>query len=314
MKITSQMSRLVALAGSILTLVQIFLIANKQDGICLNDGCKVVDSLTAVPPVFINIGGFLFFQAVFWGLWLARSNSKWQVNVNILLLAGLAAEGVLVAFQHLVAQTFCSYCLIIFSLILLLNILAGMRQLFSGAAVFFAVLVCFMSLQFGGGGSPLAHLDSGTFATLAGNEEENRYLFFSSTCKYCEQVIESLEKGSDCKVSFNPLDRITNFPLDKAVKREGYTPETNIKIMKALGLQQIPVLLITKAAGFEVITGSGKIQQYFDEKCLGLADQTYSGSTQGTSQAPGLDFLPLQDGSCAVTTDCDDQGNPLPPQ
>lgn len=314
MKITLHMSRLVALAGSILTLVQIFFIANNQDGICLNDGCKVVDSLTAVPPIYFNIGGFLFFQAVFWGLWLVRSNSKWQVNVNILLLAGLAAEGVLVSFQHLVAQTFCSYCLIIFSLILLLNILAGIRQLFTGAAVFFAVLACFMSLQFGGGRAPFLQLDSGTFAALAGDEEEKRYLFFSSTCKYCEQVIESLEKGSNCGVRFNPLDRIDNFPLEAAVRKEDYSPETNIKIMKALGLEQVPVLLITKAAGFEVITGSGKIQQHFDEKCLAPVEAPNSGSTQGTSQSPGLDFLPLQDGSCSVTTDCDDQGNPLPPQ
>lgn len=314
-------SRIVALAGSILTLAQILFLASDQEGICLNDGCKVVDSLTTVPPIFFNIGGFVFFQAVFWGLWMAKKNENRLYYVKMILLAGLAAEGVLVSFQQLIAQTFCSYCLIIFSLVLLLNILAGMRQLLTGAAVFFAVVVGFMSLQFAGANSsPLEKIDSGTFAQLPGTEEERRYLFFSSTCKYCEKIIESMDGNSSCGIRFNPLDEITDFALEEAERREVYQPTANRKILQSMGVDQVPVLLVVSPGSLQMLTGSTTIQQYLDKNCFDQKNSTPEKNTQsaatsgfssdgvsgGGSGISGFDFLPPQDDACSVSVDCED--------
>lgn len=307
-----KISRVIALAGSIVTLIQIFLIAGKHDGICLNDGCKVVDSLTTVDPIIINLGGFLFFQAVFWGLWVVRKDNSKQYLVHALLLAGLAAEGVLVSFQHYIAETFCSYCLIIFSLIFLLNIVAGIRHLVAGASVFIAVVLGFSSLQFGGGGDIFEKLDSGTYAKLGDAGEEKNFLFFSSSCHYCEEVIASLDGKSSCSVSFNPLDTIAVFPLKQVEISDEYRVSVNKKVLSALGIEQIPTLLIVQQGERRVLTGAGKIQQYLADQCIPELTATESESEKPIGQssnvyspAGGLDLLPPLDDGCSVATDCD---------
>jgi hypothetical protein len=302
-----KLSRFVALLGSIITLVQIFLLANEKEGICLNSGCQVVDSLTTIPPIFLSVGGFFFFQAIFWGIWIAGKAGRSMRVVNVLLLAALAAEGVLLSFQHVVAQTFCSYCLIILSLVLLLNVLAGIRHALSGAVIFAAVLLGFGVLRFSGSPQPLENLDAGTYAVLAGPEQEKKYLFFSSTCKYCEQVIDSLKEGSDCGIRFNPIDEIREFALEEAEKQEVYDPAVNRALLQSFGLDQIPVLLVRGASGFQVIQGGGPIQHYLDERCLVKQEEPESNGTTGFSPSSSLDFLPSpQDEACSVDVECED--------
>jgi hypothetical protein len=307
---TMHISRLVALGGSVLTLVQAILLANESDGICFNSGCAIVDSLTRVPPIFFNIGGFVFFQAVFWGIWLARERRQRLWFVNILLSAGLAAEGVLICFQHLVAQVFCSYCLIIFSLVLLLNILGGWRQIVTASVVFGAVVVGFFSLQFSGArGDILKELDEGSFAVVAGQAgRQKNYLFFSSTCKYCEKVIESLQEENTCAVSFNPVDTISRFSLDKAQRAGRYDTEVNRRFLQSIGIDQIPVLLSMTETGFQVLRGEVAIKEYLQKTCFGAQSATGPAEVIGTSPATGFDFIlpPGQDEGCSVYSDCED--------
>ncbi len=301
-----------ALLGSIFTLAQIFLLATDREGICLNDGCEIVDSLTVVPPLYINIAGFFFFQLVFWGIWIAKKDQKYLQYVNLILLAGIAAEGVLVAFQQIIAKTFCSYCLIILGFIVVLNILAGVSQTLRGATVFAAVLIGFFSLQFESNPeNPMYGLDNGTFALVEGNENEKRYLFFSSTCKYCEQVIESLNGDNECGIRFNPIDTITKFAHDSAKLTKTYDTKVNKKLLKSFGLRQIPVLVTSTESSFQVITGSGQIEQYLSENCRINLELQSTPSQQSYSTTPGFDFLSPDDEACAVDTDCED---PLLPQ
>ena len=123
---------IVAFLASVLTGVQAFLIIAGRDGICLNEGCEVVDSIPKLPPLYFNIAGFVFFLVLSWCFLKGRRGSKyWHQFAKILLLAGCAAEGVLFFYQYSIVSVFCSYCLIILSIILLLNILSGLRQLFT---------------------------------------------------------------------------------------------------------------------------------------------------------------------------------------
>ncbi len=305
MTFSMKASRIIALLGSIITLVQIVLLVNEKDGICLNDGCEVVDSLTTVPPILFSVGGFLFFQTIFWGIWFAGKNRNDLRFVNIVLLAALAAEGVLLSFQHVVAQTFCSYCLIILALVVLLNVLAGARHFISGTAIFAAIFLSFTVLQFSGSSLSLERLDSGTFAVLEGSETEKHYLFFSSTCNYCEEVISSIEDDT-CTIRFNPIDEIDEFALDDAERPGNYDPAVNRAVLQSLGLNQIPVLLVSRDSGFQVINGSAPIREYLDEHCRAPQEEQAVNESSDFSQSSSFDYLPPQDEACSVDVECDD--------
>jgi len=69
---TSMIILLIALLGSLLTATQTVLILVTGDAICIGDGCRVVESLTTVPPIVFNLAGLVFFQAVFWGMVLEK--------------------------------------------------------------------------------------------------------------------------------------------------------------------------------------------------------------------------------------------------
>jgi uncharacterized membrane protein len=317
-----QLARLVALFGCIITLVQSVLLFREREGICFNSGCEVVDSLTTVPPLFINLGGFVFFLVVFLGLWLARNDRRCLNYVKALLLAGLAAEGVLFSFQHFVAQTFCSYCLIVLGVVVLVNLLTGIRQTITGALVFAAVVAGFSALQFTPvGGDPLTRLESGTFAVLEADDRESgmandrngerRYLFFSSTCQYCEEVLETIQGGNNCALRFNPIDTITDFAVSNAV-RQAHDVRVNRVFLQSLGLKKIPVLLLSRQSGFQVISGAKGIQEYLEQHC-GVGGNTSETIQQSSregqssifqSSAPG--FLPSADEACSVDLDCED--------
>ena len=317
-----QLARLVALFGCIITLVQSVLLYREREGICFNSGCEVVDSLTTVPPLFINLAGFFFFSVVFLGLWVARNDCRRLNYVKALLLASLAAEGVLFSFQHFVAQTFCSYCLLVLGVVVLLNLFTGIRQTITGAMVFAAVLAGFSALQFSpAGGDPLARLDSGTFAVLqtdegersmAGEKDgERRYFFFSSTCQYCEEVLDTIEGGSQCDLRFNPIDTITDFTVSDAV-RQAYDAGVNRAFLRSLGLKKIPVLLVSRQSGFLVIRGAKGIQEYLGQHCgvggslpEANGQDPYEGQSY-TSQSSTFDFLQSAEEACSVGLDCEE--------
>ncbi|MCA1764720.1 MAG: hypothetical protein LC633_00430 [Desulfobulbaceae bacterium] len=103
-----------ALLGCIITAAQIAVILFKGEAFCLNQGCRIVENLTTIPPVYFNLAGLVYFLVIFAAArptaGRPRPGFDW---LSTLLLAGLAAEGMLISYQLVVAQTFCAYCLII---------------------------------------------------------------------------------------------------------------------------------------------------------------------------------------------------------
>jgi thiol-disulfide isomerase/thioredoxin len=271
--LAARLTLVVVLVGSLLTLVQIILLESGLDGLCYSGGCEIVDSQTTIPPLFFNFFGLVFFQAVFWGVWAGRRSEELQFYVRTLLLAGLAAEGVLVSFQYVVVESFCTYCLIIFSLVALLNLLRGLRQAVTGAAIFAAVVIAFSTLQFTATTSEstatgINDLGKGAYAVLTGEAIKPKLvLFFSSTCPHCEKVIESMQQGTTCTVSFNPVSKVTKFPLTGVMANEHYDIGVNRAFMTALGRTHIPVLLIDQQKSLELIGGGNAIMNYLDESC-----------------------------------------------
>ncbi|NIX02487.1 MAG: hypothetical protein GWN13_30465, partial [Phycisphaerae bacterium] len=181
--------------------------------------------------------------------------------------------GVLVAFQYLVVETFCTYCLIIFSLILLLNFMHGLHHAVTGVAIFVAAVIAFSTLQFNVSSSEtkpagIKDLEKGAYAQLAGNPQKPKLsLFFSSTCSHCERVIKSLHQGTLCTISFNPLSKVNTFPLTTVLRNEQYDVGVNRTFMTSLGQRSIPVLLVEEQRSIQLINGGNAIMNYLDKSC-----------------------------------------------
>ncbi len=299
----------IAFLASLLTAVQAIFIYIKGETICFNNGCAIVDSLTTVSPLYFNIAGFIFFQTLFWFLLWGRDGSEyWHKMARLLLLASLCAEAVLVFFQYSIAAVFCSYCMVILAFIVLLNVLSGPRQIFRGIVLFSAVTVACFGLQFRVVAGSGVSLDDGSIAMVAGERKEAKlYLFFSSTCAHCEQVIEALKKENNCTVRFNPIERIQGFTFPGGEFLAKYDPEINLNFMQSLSIKEIPVLVVIEPQNIRVLRGERRIIDYLDETCRETKVIDYSGTSSVApkkySILPGMGKQ--KDDACPVAGDCD---------
>lgn len=302
------LSLTIAMAASILTIVQIFLLLFDQQTICFNDGCEIVETLTTVSPIIFNLAGLVFFQAVFWVLYYAKTkDSRWAILGKALLLAGLGAEGVLVGFQHFVIEVFCSYCLVILAIVVALNLLQNLRHILYGIALFLAIQIAFAGLQFSSPASDKGFmLDKGTITTMAGPDKDNQfYLFFSSTCAHCEEVIETLEEMPSCSISFNPVDLVKEINLPEEHKLQPYDSEVNLDFLAGFDINAVPVLLQKSSDKFTVISDKYEIISTIKENCY----VTEIGTSQMGTTGLGIEqIIPPQnsaDENCIINTDCE---------
>lgn len=309
---------ILAFLATVMTAVQSLMIYTEGKAICFNSGCEIVESLTAVPSLYVNVAGFIFFLLLFWCFYFGRNGSEfWVEFAGLVLLAGLVAEAVLVFFQFTIAKVFCTYCLAVLAFVVLLNVLSGVRQLFRGAVLFGAVLLACFSLQFGLGITTQKSLADGAIATLAAeNEGPEIHLFFSKTCVHCEKVITALKEGSSCSVAFNPIEKIDQFTFPKASLNASYDPAANLGFLRSLSLTGIPVLVAKDGGQIRVMDGSGTILDYLETNCLvkqSRDDTGYSGSSSVDSNDYAR-FMTTQSeaDNCSVEEDCTQDLQTLP--
>ncbi len=304
---TLRLASLLALIASLITATQVGLILFQGEPFCPSDGCKLVEQLTKAPPLFFNLVGMLFFQIAYWGLRSSGGESRRVPGfVPPLLLAGLATEGVLIGFQFLVVRTFCAYCLAILGVIVLLNLLLGLRHAAKGALIFAAALLAFASLEHNQASTAESALTGGVFASRQGTmAQPAHHLFYSSTCAHCEQVIAMLRADSRPTVQFHPIDTVTAIDLPQVNLRPAYSPQANKALLTALGIDEIPVLVTPTADGMTVVRGAQAIAVQ-----LGLTQSaTVTAGQPGASTAPNatqpIPGLESKDG-CQVSADCAD--------
>jgi uncharacterized membrane protein len=304
-----------ALIGCLITGVQSVLIYVQGEGVCFNEGCKIVDSLTLVDPLYFNIAGFIYFLIAAIGLSRARKGSNlWQRFTSLLLLAGLAAEAVLLSFQIIISQALCSYCLIILALIVLANFFMGLKQMFKGIVVFSAVLIASFSLDYHGGAVIPKPLEQGTMARYQPENSSTRlFLFISSSCVHCQSVLDSLKDKPGCAIDFNPVDRYDNFSFPGAETVAGYKPRINLHFLKKLGISEVPVLLDRQDTSMVLIRGGETIKAYIDQQCgprlpEAPAPATLQSSEQMSSMSTSSLPLPLpgEEEGCEIEQDCED--------
>lgn len=304
------LSHILSLVGCALTGLQAFLILYQGDGICLNQGCEIVDSLTRIPPLYFNIAGFLFFLLVSFGISQARKGSElWQRFTGLLLLAALAAEAVLICFQYLITDIFCSYCLIVFSLIVLINIFMGLKQTFRGIFIFSAACLAFASLDFTIEHESEFTLDDGTLASFNTDASDRQlYLFFSSTCDHCEEVLGVMKDELSCNVKFHPVDQVTSFTFPNITPSRSYDPQVNVDFLKHLGIKEIPVIADINQTKTVILTGQKAIVEYLRDYCQPKRlEQT---TELPSSQSSNYSFpLPEKEDGCSVDENCEEESS-----
>jgi uncharacterized membrane protein len=259
------------LAGGLIAL-QIAFILSMGDAFCFNEGCRVVEKLTTLSPLYINLAGLLYFAALF----IASRWLKVGFGVNLgplllLLLIGLAVEGVLVSYQYFVIRTYCSYCLVIFAIIAVLNILCGWKQIVLGAPLFAAMVAAFAVLNF----SPAAllalrseNLDVGTYAVRKCDVAAKKlYFFFSADCPHCKNVLTVLENCNSCEFHFNPIEQIQGLAIPELEYTTSYSPSLNRVVLSMLNITTIPVLLVANPDGLTFIKGEENIIRFVSQAC-----------------------------------------------
>lgn len=304
-----RIKQIIALGAGVIVAIQTGIILFKGTALCPNAACELVEAQTTITPLGLNILGFVYFLTVFWMMRRqARSDQSVTNWVNLLLLAGLAAEAVLFSFQLFVVKAFCGYCLLILVLILAMNILSGTNQMWRGAALTAAVLIGFSVLRF----NPVTasfqdvSLEKGIYGTrTCVNPSKQIYLIFSEDCPHCIQVINALEGCNSCELHLNPIDPIDDSQFRGFKPNAAYSTQANRTILSMFGIDTIPVLLVENPDGFQFIRGTQRIIDYIHHACFMQEPTLYLDRSQFPDQEHITAFS-LDEGECSVEIDCDD--------
>ena len=304
-----------ALLGALGAAIQSLLLLARGKAICLNEGCRVVEGLTRVPPLVINLAGLGFFLATAVLAWRAPASAVARRLLGVLLLAGIAVEGVLFGYQFFVAKAFCAWCLAVFALVVLLNLLAGARQALGAAAVLAASLAAFSALSFGviqpaAGGRAL---DGGTYGVRrCAAPAKQVYLVFSSTCPHCAEVLRALESCNSCNFHFNPIDQIAGLDLPGVERSASYDPGVNRGLLALLGIEEVPVLLVPGPEGMSVIRGEKRILAYIRAECFRASPVLNIDPSRLLGGGSLELFRDEKDDGCNVKVDCPPGREPKP--
>ncbi len=292
--------------AALLTGIQALLILFGSKGICLNDGCAVVDSFTRVSPFYFNLAGCCFFLVLSWCFFQAqKKRDLFRYIACFLLFGGIAAEGVLIFFQYVVVSTFCSYCLLVCLTIVLLTVLSGLKQVAGGAVLFLSVFFALSSLDFKASAGGSVSLDGGSYAQISGEKDKpSLYLFFSETCPHCENVITVMDEKRSCTVRFNPIDQVKRFSFPGSSQLPEYDLQVNVNFLKNLDLTEIPVLIVRGQGTIQILMGEGRIIRFLQENCG--SDVDYGRAVSGR-EGGGYSYLPFlqKEEGCSVDEECD---------
>ena len=304
-----RIKQVIALVASAVTALQSLLILAGRATVCLGEGCHIVEKLTLISPLYLNLGGLIYFQAVFWSLRRSKPQPAGRFDwTSLLLLAGMAADSVLMSYQIFVARTLCIYCVLIFSVILALNLMHGLRQTAGALVISSAVVIAFLILSFLPAGITPRNfaLDLGVYAVRTCSQPTKQvYLVFSNDCVHCQNVLKALENCSSCDLYLNPIDRIDTPPMEGIELRSNYRPEVNRILLAQFGIEQVPVLLAKSGDGYDFVKGEKQIVEYVQQACFTQNPLLYL--DKEVSQQERLNVFTQEQGECSVQLDCSPQ-------
>jgi hypothetical protein len=303
---------IIALVASIGVAIQTAITLYSGTGFCPTQGCRIVESLTLVPPLWVNLLGLFFFQAVFWSLKMLKGKTFFSIDpVGLILLGGFIFDTVLLAYQFFVVRTFCLYCLTVFGFVLVLNVMYGRRQAARGLTALAVVLFSFSILSFASGGGEPKTFSLRTAAwgvRSCSTPTKEVYLIFSSSCPHCQAVIQSLNQCNSCDLYLNPIDNIEALNLEGIERIATFSPQTNRHMLELLAIDTIPVLISKSPDSYDIIRGEKNILNYLGSACFTDQDILYLDNPISSGEE-GITVFSGESGECAVTIDCTDGNN-----
>ena len=308
LKTKHKIIRGVAFGASVLIALQILIYWVTGDGVCLNAGCKVVESLATVSPLYLNIAGLIFFQLVFWLSFNPKPKTLFDIDmIGLVLVSGLVFDAALVAYQIFVARTLCLYCLIIFAFMMLLNMLYSLRQVAVGVAVLTAVGLSFSILTFFpvSAKSKTYSLKNASYGVKScSSPSKEIFLIFSSDCPHCQKVIETLNNCNSCDLYLNPIDALPSLSLAGFELNPHFAPEINRLILKVLEIDSVPVLVVKDAESYRFIKGENTIINFIRRACFTHKEILYFDESPISSDQE-ITIFTEKDEECSLVLDCE---------
>ncbi|MGD8993154.1 MAG: hypothetical protein PVI00_16975 [Desulfobacterales bacterium] len=300
--------RLIALGTGTLIAAQIAIQLITGSSLCLNAGCEMVEHLTTLSPLYLNILGLIYFLVLFWLLLNLKPTFWLDIDViGLVLVSGLAFDAALMAYQIFIARTLCSYCLIIFALMVILTLLYGLRQLAMGIAILGAIGLSFSILTFFpiGAKSKTYSLKAAAYGVKScSSPTKEIYLIFSSDCLHCQKVIETLNNCNSCDLYLNPINPIKSLNLSGLELNQQFSPEINRLILKVLGIDTVPVLVVKEAESYQFIRGQETIIHFIRRACFTHGEVLYFDQAPVSSDDEITVFTPKNE-ECSLAIDCD---------
>lgn len=270
----------VSVLGVFLVLVEMVM-QYAGSSICPTEGCKVIAASARFGDYPILLIGLAAFSALAVLSVLTRSRTRPELErmMDLVLVVSLASEGFFTGYQAFRLFAPCIFCLIVFGFLVVLGLLrlaAGKKEVIAGFAALLAVFSLFYLVLPAQNIVPLP--DNGEFV-----------LFYSKECKFCSQVMDEFEEK---KIT------VLHVPV------EAYSG-----VLKSLGIEHVPTLLVNKGSEKIFLTGIEAIQQYMasretkagapQSKSSGIND--LFGAPRPGSQSP----VPLPgNGICSETVPC----------
>jgi hypothetical protein len=202
--------------------------------ICLTEGCKVVAQHVRYGDISILLIGLVTFSFLAFLSFLELYSNKTGVDsfINLVLIVSLACEGFFTGYQVFSIHTPCLFCLIIFSIVVVLGVirlLAGERTVIAGFLSLAAVFSMFYLV-----------LPATVSVDLPASE--HFILFYSKDCRHCAEVIQNLDEK---KIMVKHLE-VTEYSA----------------FLKSMGIDTIPTLMVNVPSQKLFITGKDAILRY----------------------------------------------------
>ncbi len=224
---------LVSLIGILLTLAEAALQLSHSN-LCNTQGCLLIAQSVRYSDELIVISGFLVFLAIFVLNRIKTDTASFLINQ--LLIAALSAEGVFVGYQLFRMRHICLFCLIVFSIFVVLALIRIIQKHFSvvaGFLSFFAILILFFLLK------PIYNTPSPLL-------NKPLVLIYKQSCPHCEKVIQEAKENN------------INVCTIKA--------HSCFDLLKSLDINRVPLLIISKKDEKKIIVGEQNILQYLINK------------------------------------------------
>ncbi len=219
--------RLLAVAGIVVSAADLYGV-EALSPICVSSGCTIVNQITPFGGTPFAVAGI----AIFSFLLIVSFYSSLLILLDTAIALSLISEGTLIGYQEFHLQSFCTICVGIFIIIVLMFTLRLVKRnsskpiLVMGLAGFAALFMLSFILY-----TPIWQPKTGM------------NLIYSNSCPYCENTIKKIEK-------------------DKILSKKVHL--INLKKAKVflfnIGIKSIPVLII-KGENIKIIKGENGIDK-----------------------------------------------------